>query len=63
MYLKTENYYLKTYMKICVGEKAYKKYIKYYLKTENNCLKTQTKYFYYSFNKRNKREFNTKMFD
>ena len=50
-------------MKICVGEKVYKKYIKYYLKTENNYLKTQTKYSYYSFNKRNKREFNTKMFD
>ena len=37
--LKTENGCLKIFIKIRVGEKNVWKCVKYYLKTENSCLK------------------------
>ena len=44
MCLKTENYCLKTFVKIRVGEKNVQKYVKYCLKTENYCLEILTKH-------------------
>ena len=41
--LKTENYYLKIYMKICINKKCVKIHIN--IKIKNNCLKICTKYF------------------
>ena len=42
MCLKTENCYLKTFMKIRVRKKSALKCAKCYLKTKNGCLKAQT---------------------
>ena len=44
MCLKTENCYLKTFVKIRVSEKNAFKCIKYCLEIENGCLKTFTKH-------------------
>ena len=44
MHLKTENYYLKTYIEIHVNEKIYEKYVLCYLKIKNDYLKICTKH-------------------
>ena len=44
MHLKTENCYLKTYIKIRVNKKMYEKYVLCYLKIKNDCLKICTKH-------------------
>ena len=43
MCLKIENYCLKIFVKIRMGEKSILKYVKYCLKTKNSDLKTQIK--------------------
>ena len=44
MHLKTENCYLKIYIKIRVNKKMDEKYVLCYLKIKNDCLKICTKH-------------------